>query len=238
MSKENRPVTDEDLTAYLDGAADDALSTRIAAALETDPELAMRHQALTIDLDILRSAYDFDSLRSPAPPENLAAIKTSLWKIPAALAATFALGMVAMALLRPAPDWVDTVASYQALYVTETLSGPTQPTQKSAAVLGQAKEMLGVDLGAAIDINGLTFKRAQILAIDGQPLIQIAYLDDDGVPFAFCITAASAGGDMRQVMSHDLATQSWVDNGIGYVLVGGTDLNRVGILSAQFRGLL
>ena len=238
MSKDQAPLTDAELTAYLDGAADGALHNRIDQALAEDDALAARLEGLTIDMDGLNAAYDLDHLAPPDIPDDLTPASSGTVRLvwPAALAASFALGMLAMAALRPAPDWVETVASYQALYVTETLSGAAQSPEISQAVLQTAQDTLGVDLQNATKVDGLTFKRAQILAIDGRPLIQMAYLDPRGVPFAFCVTAAETGDSApRQVMSHDLATSSWVSDGVGFVLLGGTDTRTVADLSVQLR---
>jgi len=167
---------------------------------------------------------------------------------PMGLAASFALGMVVMTALGPndstdvasaTPDWVETVASYQALYTTETLSGAVQDRTVSSAILARARDELGVDLTGALDIEGLTFKRVQMLAIDGAPLIQMAYLDAEGRPFAFCLTMRDdADQDALSKMSWDLATSSWVEDGVGFVLVGGEDTDRVGEIAQQFRGVI
>lgn len=242
MSDNNARITDEDLTAYLDDAADPALSTRIETAISQDDDLAARLRALTVPMAALKDGFALPRLAPPAykapdMPAPTSAMSSAV--MPLALAASFAVGMLLMTALRPATSWVDTVASYQALYVTETLRGATQTPDMSETVLQTAQDLLGVDLRGATHIAGLTFKRAQILAIDGKPLIQMAYLDADGTPFAFCV-AGGVGADTGVVdaMSHQLATTSWVADGVGYVLVGGKDATTVRELSAELRQLL
>ncbi|MDX8347112.1 hypothetical protein SLH49_03850 [Cognatiyoonia sp. IB215446] len=236
MSDDQGQITDAELTAYLDGEADAALTARIDAGLAVDTALAQRLEALAGAGNAIKAAFDLDGLDPPSFPSaglqpEPRRLSTAL--IPLAIAASFAIGMVVMSLLRPAPTWVDTIASYHALYVTETLSGADQPPQASDAVLQSAQEMLGVDLRPATSLPGLTFKRAQILSINGQPLLQMAYLDEGGLPFAFCVTLpGDADRDDLQRMSHDVATNSWVTDGVGYVLVGGGDIARVSDLSA------
>ncbi|MEL6840821.1 MAG: hypothetical protein AAFP85_16155 [Pseudomonadota bacterium] len=233
MSNSDRVITDDALTAYLDGEADASLTAQIKAALAEDTALATRLETLSIDKTVLQDAFALDALTAPAyQPQPSTTQSTPRWAFPAAIAASFAAGLVIMAALRPAPTWVDTVASYQALYVTATLSGPTQSPAMAEAVLQEAEDLLGVDLRAATDVAGLQFKRAQVLAIEGEPLIQMAYLDQNGEPFAFCITSGDRATDVAgQMMSHGLATNAWVQDGVGYVLVGGTDLDVVSALS-------
>lgn len=239
MSDDQTPITDEELTAYIDGQADAALSARVNEARAGDTNIAARLDALAAPVDAIKAAYDLDELAPPPFPSKIldrapGGIRRIV--VPLALVASFAVGMLVMSALRPAPTWVDTVASYHALYVTETLSGATQPSEISDAVLQSAQEALGVDLRPATTLPGLTFKRAQILAIDGQPLLQMAYLDADGLPFAFCVTLPGvADQDYQQRMSHDLATSSWIEDGVGYLLVGGDSFDRMADLSAQLR---
>ena len=265
MSDDNTCVTDEELTAFLDETLSQTDHARIEAALAEDPGLQRRLEGLHLPQGLLSRAYDLAAMDAPQMPAALHAQLGSapvasaahvaanspkapgvLW--PLALAASFALGMVAMSIMQPDPEaqlasakpgWVDTVASYQALYTTETLAGAAQDPAASRAILARAETLLGVDLTAALDIDGLSFKRVQMLAIDGAPLIQMAYLDDEGQPFAFCLTMRNAQDrDTLTKMSWDLATSSWVEDGVGFVLVGGADETRVGEIAKRFRGVI
>lgn len=275
MMNDNFSVTDELLTAYLDGAVSEQEQADLEAAFEADPELAQRLEALQVPDGIFASAFDMDAMDAPQMPEALRAKiaaaapamapvppfppsaatpvvantnKAPRFAWPMAIAASFALGMVMATALGPkdstdlasaTPGWVETVASYQALYTTETLSGTVQDRTVSSAILARARDELGVDLTGALDIEGLTFKRVQVLAIDGAPLIQMAYLDAEGRPFAFCLTRRDdADQDALSKMSWDLATSSWVEDGVGFVLVGGEDTDRVGEIAQQFRGVI
>ena len=55
---ETRHFTDEELTAFLDGEADDALSEAIATQLETDPALEAQLAALDIPMAELKGAIE------------------------------------------------------------------------------------------------------------------------------------------------------------------------------------
>ena len=65
MTAEHR-FSDEDLTAFLDGEADDALTAAIADQLERDSDLADRLAALDIPMVPLAEAYN--ALLAEAPP--------------------------------------------------------------------------------------------------------------------------------------------------------------------------
>ena len=234
--------TDADLTAYLDGQADDDLQAALAAALAHDTDLQTRLATLDMPLGTLRAALDPRQLGAPEMPPHLhaaapAPARTARVWVPAALAASFALGLALSSVWqRPAPsDWIATIASYQALYTTQTLANSPQKSDLSHPALAQAQSDLAVALDPATAIEGLEFKRAQVLAIRQNPLIQMAYLDASGIPFAFCVTRVDeADRPLRTEVSHDLATASWVENGIGYVLIGGQDGGQITTLATRF----
>lgn len=233
MEREAHSFSDEELTAFLDGEAEAGLVAQIEASL---PALEARLAALDLPLETLRAGLDPAHLRAPemAPlPVAAAPQRFAMWQ-PAALAASFALGAFLFSPSEPEPSWVDAVASYQALYVTETLSGTTQDGEVTQAVLMRAQAALGVDVDAARVLDGLTFKRAQMLAIGGEPLLQMAYLDSEGVPFAFCLTRTDgADKDPVTTVNHNLSTTSWVRDGVGFVLIGGDDDALVQALSVD-----
>lgn len=231
--------SDEDLTAFLDGQADAALEAAISHALETDDALGDRMAALDIPLASIAGAFDGLLAQAPAMPDlaptaHAAPANTNArprwgWGI-----ATFATGLaagLAVAVFtgfgtpEPAPrGWVSFVASYQALYTTDTLRDVDTSPQEAAVQLASVSQQIGLDLAALPQAEGLTFKRAQILGFNGKPLVQISYLRDDGTPIALCIIPA--GPDAQGVTmgaAEGLGIARWNTPGFGYLLIGGQD---------------
>lgn len=257
MSTAETAWTDAQLTGYLDDALSQDERASLEAALAADPALRQQLDQLRLPDGLLQNAFDVQTIGAPSMSASVLAKMEAEAKAtapevpkaanidkrpgffwPLALAASFALGMMVMPVLRPAStqNWVDTVASYQALYVTETLAGKLQSPEVTQTVLTRAENLLGVDLQGVLDIDGLTFKRAQMLSLDGAPLVQMAYLDAQGQPFAFCLTARNTDDQADQSrMSFDLATASWIENGVGFVLVGGQDGETTREIAAKFR---
>ncbi|MFS4579747.1 anti-sigma factor family protein [Phaeobacter sp. C3_T13_0] len=230
MNTPSSSFSDGDLMMFADGEASAELAEKLTIAMQTDAILARRVGALQTQVADVQSALDLDLLGAPPMPEHLleAAPKPRRYAVPLAVAASFALGMVAMTILQPKSNWVDQVASYQALYVKETLAGGLQDPALTQAVLGQMQQKIGIDLKAIPELDGMTFKRAQMLAIDDAPLAQIAYLADDGTPFALCIMRIGGPDQITEhIQSHDLSATTWSKNGVGYVLIGGSDAARV-----------
>lgn len=238
---ETKVFTDQALQAYLDGAASDADSAAIETALAQDDALGMRLMELDGAGAALRAAFDLDVLDAPAMPKPQAPPSGRAWGYvvaPVALAASFVLGMF-VSPIQQAPasaGWIDQVANYQALYVTETLAGATQSSALTRSTFDRVEAELGLSWDSAPQIDGLTFKRAQMLGINGEALVQIAYLDADGNPWALCITRVGQDDrDLSSKMSHALAASSWVENGLGFVLVGGQDTDRAARLADGVR---
>ena len=228
------PITDEELVAYLDGALDLERHREIEAALAHDELLAARIARLDIDTDSIRAA--FGMIEDVAP---VAQLRTRLeqdlsrvrrvrqWpRIAAALIVGVGLGLgmgLGPAFLA-AKDWRVAVADYQVLYTTATLAsiGGDAANQRGevATVTGKLQLPIAVD---ALQVAGLTFKRAQLLQFEGQPLAQFAYLDQAGTPFAFCVTrTGNADSEIQTGKLHGLSAASWNKNGYGFIVIGGT----------------
>lgn len=257
MSAQAHPISDERLTAYLDDTLGPEARAQIDAALAEDADLAARLSALDVPISGLKAVMSPEVIGAPQMPAGLldavvsapAAVQNGVtpqqpqtkrrgpW-VPMLFAASFAAGIALTYVLTAdspepsSPKWVDAVASYQALYVTETLSGIRQDPTDTAQVLARAADNFGLSLTPALALDGLEFKRAQMLGWNGKPLLQIAYLTEDGTPMALCMTRVSAEDrGPKTSTSHSLAGVSWVENGVGYYLVGGDDTKEVESLS-------
>ncbi|MEX0317730.1 MAG: anti-sigma factor [Ruegeria sp.] len=230
MNRAQATFSDEELTAYLDGEADAPLRDRIDQALADDPALAEQLQGLELPLDAMRDALSADMLGAPAMPAGLLPApqpRRAPLALVASVALAFGLGALSTYLLQPKaqpPGWKAVVASYQSLYVTDTVADAAQPPEMTAQVLAGFGADHGVDLTPAQSVQGLEFKRAQILGFRGKPLLQMAYLGENGVPVAFCITRSKGEdrGPQNETLA-GLAATSWVSNGVGYLVIGGQD---------------
>lgn len=231
--------SDEDLTAYLDGEAPDDLRAEIDAALVTDTALADRLAALDIPLGQIGASFDRLLADAPAMP----ALSSAFAPQPANLnrgvgwlggAALFGTGIAAgiaimmFAAADPpappvAPGWKAVVASYQSLYLPATLAEDTPTAAQALAQLASVSQLAGADLTSLPDIEGLTFKRAQILGFNGKPLVQIAFARADGTPVALCIIAANSkeAKAMQAETLGGMAAASWNRDGRAYLLIGG-----------------
>jgi anti-sigma factor RsiW len=175
------------------------------------------------------------------------------------MAASFAAGF----LVRPAwffssgdddamfGPWVRTIASYQALYVRETVERGVDSPENITKVLQNFRlKLSSIDAAGKSaeqkdhgrkpgrssvqsDVNvpdlssaGLAFMRAQLLGYEGRPLIQMAYLPSRGKPAALCILPigdASEGAVIAKRMEN-LSIATWQKEGLSYVLAADMPL--------------
>ena len=240
--------SDADLVAYLDGRLDDEERSRLKAAAAEDPHLAERLDALATDTGALRDG--FDDLLGQAPdlsvPQALARRATYPGWTPFAAAAVFVIGLGIgwMMGTEQEPDgWHQAVADYQVLYTTETLAASPLGSDARAAGLANASRRVGLELTEdLLAVEGMVFQRAQVLSYEGSPLIQVAYLTDDGMPVAFCIMrqGGSQGSLPEGRTLAGLAASTWQAGEHAFILIGpvGAEVlaNHAKVLSERLPG--
>jgi anti-sigma factor RsiW len=146
-----------------------------------------------------------------------------------ALAASFAAGVAVKPAWFPGAgvkpiddvaDWAKAVASYQAMYVRDTVERVRDTEANAKLVItefqSQSQAVLVVpDLSAV----GFEFKRIQRLAFNDKPLIQMAYLPQQGKPAALCVMSAINKGDIDASVRRleNLSIVTWTRAQLSYV---------------------
>jgi anti-sigma factor RsiW len=125
-------------------------------------------------------------------------------------------------------DWRQAVAGYVLLYSAETFANVAD----DQTALAQLSKALGVDFTpSAIALPNLAFRRADLLAYDGAPLGQIAYLDG-GEPVVFCIIRNGEKDAPVTARKYDeLAAAAWAHGGRGYLVASRLPVERVAALA-------
>ncbi|MEM9147857.1 MAG: hypothetical protein AAGC57_16860 [Pseudomonadota bacterium] len=238
------PFSQEQLSAYLDGEADPETKTQIDRVRARDGVLAKRLDALALDKPALRRA--FDGLLSEAPPMP-AAIRPPArahqgWMAPLRMAgsaaALFVAGFFANEALRPASvsDWQDYATAYHRLYDEATVAAISHGEAEQIAQLVRASAAIETPLDLeAVRGTDLRFLRAQILAFEEQPLIQLAFADPNGRPVALCIFPAG-GEPSAPEASHKFGVSqvAWSTGQNAFLLLGEASPETV----ARFRAAL
>lgn len=224
-------VSDEELVGYLDGELAAERAETVRKALETDAALRRRLDALRMDTQAVRAA--FDDLLNQAPAgdfDKAAPLPSRAIGRRSALIAASLLGAVALGFAagRFSPsteteDWRMAVAEYQLLYRSDTLSHLVRQPDELERERARVVAKLGLDIAAStlMNLEGLSYRRAQLLGFEDVPLVQFAYLDDDQRPLAFCVVPTTAAD--RPVENQNLkglAAASWVSQGYAFLVIG------------------
>ena len=236
MTERDWTQDDALLVAYLDGNLPEEEKLLLEARLSDDPELRARLEAMDVDLGPLRS--EFDQVLEMAPP-FASPPQPSLNVVRYAAAACLALALLfggwMLGTKGAADDWRDFAAAYHLLYRSETLAS----ARSGDGGIANVSTALGRDLSALSDVAGLDFRRAQVLGWKDKPLIQLAYLDADGRPFAICvIEATGASTSVESELRHGLPTASFANGPYQIMVIGAEGAETVGAIAHEVSQLL
>ncbi len=228
--------SDEQIIAYLDGKLDMEQGQALHRDRQFDDELDAYIASLEIDTNELANLSQEMPLDTPQFDfETTSAAKTSaktpLWKqtaIAASVLAVFGAGFLTSSLLPsnnpPPANWVQAVAEYQMLYSGETLKllqKSDDQTAQEVAVIGRKLDIILTR--SDLNLNGLKLRRSQFLTFKNKPLVQFAYLDDNGVPISFCIIKRENKPDQPMKARAMVAGQNaavWSAGEFGFVVIG------------------
>lgn len=245
---ERGKFSDEDLTAYLDGECEPALARDIEAAIAADQAVGNQLARLQLDREKLEDAFDRILAAAPDGPSELGeergsrSASTTATMLRYAATALLCLGLgfsVARWFENGQPGhWHQYVAAYQALYANKTLAHIRQSDPNANQELDRVTAAIGIeiDLTDVTQVELLDYKRAQILAYEGQPLIQLAFLSKLGIPVALCIMR-SVGPQYDGIAferMEGMQAAAWSKGGFDFLLIGGADKGLIMQTAEQF----
>lgn len=234
--------SDEELVAYLDGETTHTPAEDIAVALRTDAVLAKRLAALRIDTHAIAQSFEATLNTGHKAPFILETPVQRNWIRHAAAAAIVGIvvGFGAGQFSADMGDrnWKQYVAAYQFLYTTNTLSNVQTSPAFQRAELNQIGAAIGKEFSIATltSMPDVTYKRAQVLGYNGQPLVQLTFLSSTGEPIALCIIRSDDKSEASIVHSEMEGMQSanWQTNGYDYLLIGGQDKGLIARMANSF----
>jgi anti-sigma factor RsiW len=249
------------LRAYVDGELSAAERSQVEAGVAQNQDLKLMVEALQASRLPFQTAFDSEPV--VPMPETLASQLSHLsavaasnqtpaqrwfvphWAIGAAIAASFIAGIV----LRPAmlevtghstaaalPQWVNAVASYQSLYVRDTVDRPADSADRAAATVAefQAKTQTVITI-PNLEARGFEFKRVQHLSFKNEPLLQIAYLPTKGKTGALCVMKNNSGNDspVSATTVDSLSVVTWKRGNLDLVFVADMPLEQARAIGLQ-----
>ena len=242
--------TDCELRTYLVGDASRPLEQNIETALSSDPELERRLMALDNvaasvrgTLKIIPSAARLETLLQTPKPTRVKS--GSFWgvSIAASILAGIILGWSGKDyVIDDQPTWQMEVASYQALYIPQTIAHLDRDPVNLSSQFKRASTALKLDLPQEklAEIEALTLFRAQVLGFQGQPLIQIVYQSETGAPIALCIIAKDTQSKQTQITyarMEGLASATWANDEYEFFLIGGQDETHIQSWANRFKSV-
>jgi anti-sigma factor RsiW len=235
-------LTDDILLRYVDGQLSAADAVAVRTALGRDHIAAERVRLLQLSAEACRIEGSrplpaapaelvarllgtrHHSARVTSPAGSTRALRRAALAASLALLIGFGGGWLArhsVGTEDPLPVWVTRVVDYHTLYARETLEG----TALDDVTLLALEQRFGALLGRPVTIpvldGGLELRRGQILRFESEPIIQLAYLPENGMPVALCFKRA-VGPDMAPGYQRvsGVGMMRWRQGGAEYVLVG------------------
>ncbi|GGE09029.1 transcriptional regulator [Aureimonas endophytica] len=236
MTKDDRPVSEEDLHAYADGVLDAARHAEVEAHLAARPEEAARVETWRRQNETLRALYG-PAASEPVParlhPRRLAAarpVPALPWRRLAAVLVLLALGAGAGWFGRgefeagaPAGSLVAEAVAAHRLYAGEVVHPVEVRAEDSAHLKAWLSKRLSRPL-ALPDLTGqgLAFVGGRLLPAGDGPAAQLMYEDEGGRRLTLYIVPAPEAEEtaLRLASADGLEAVFWRDETLRCALVG------------------
>ena len=129
------------------------------------------------------------------------------------------------------------VAAYHSIYSRETVHLVEVPaTQEAHLKAWLGKRVNGTLIIPDFKQAGLTFAGGRLVVLDGEPVAELMYTREKGLPIAFCVLSHPGKADAVTVEQRgDLNLATWDDGSHSYVVVGDADANTIRGLATMAR---
>ena len=230
--------SDEHIIAYLDGKLDMEQGRALHRDRQNDRELDAYIRSMELDTGELAAARDVmlpDAPQFEFEQETKGARDAMpMWRqtaMAASILAVFGLGFLTSRFLPaenpPPANWLQAVAEYQMLYSGQTLVLIEKNADQQGREVAQIGRKLDLILARSdLNVDGLTFRRGQLLNYKNKPLVQFAYLDGSNTPIAFCIIKRGEKPEQDLTNKTMVAGQNavtWSKGQYGFVVIGKAD---------------
>jgi anti-sigma factor RsiW len=223
------------LSAYADGELDDDAIAEVEAYIAANPEARQTVSQHRETSALLRAAFP-ESRFARDIPDGISALipraqrrrRTPAYAL--AIAASVAMGLIGYGagafgpeLLRSDRDrMLSAVAEDHSIYSRETVhlvEVPAAQTDHLKAWLG--KRVNGTLIIPDFKAAGLTFAGGRLVVLDGEPVAELMYTRDNGLPIGFCILYHVGKPDTVVVARRgDVNLATWADGTHSYIVVG------------------
>ncbi|WP_166297972.1 anti-sigma factor family protein [Bradyrhizobium sp. 2S1] len=246
----NRPITEDDLHAYVDRALEPEREAEVGAYLEKHPDVARRIEAYSGERNLLRSAL-LPIAEEPLPPQlNLARMiesrrrRPSSWRWAIAAMLMISIGglggwVIRGATLAPAGG-IAALAEEASDSYKVYASDRTRPVElrDSAELVQWVSNRLRQPVKLPdLTKSGYRFMGGRVVPTAHGPAAMFMYDDDRGDRLVV-LTRPMTSDKNAAMAPHsggDVAGLSWADDGTGYSLVGPRGLDALKPLADEIR---
>ena len=221
-------------------ASRDAELRQVAEAqTEREAERDAEIGRLMAELDQVRTSQETALVGLDSARERIAALETSRAELNLQLAARdaeVAAGEQKFADLSKRAGWLNQVAGYHRGY-----AGGMKEVEFTDAQIGQLLTWLTRRLGRAVTAPDLTqydmeFIGGRLFFVNGMPVAQLAYHDEQGRLLGFCFMRNPSGDEKAPDQTRngeDLYLIDWKDEAYQYVLIGFEDFRTLEPIAGQ-----
>ncbi|MBN9549970.1 MAG: anti-sigma factor [Alphaproteobacteria bacterium] len=233
-----RPITEDDLHAYVDGRLDDTRSSEVSSYLEEHPEVANRFASYSSQRATLRSALD-PVAEEPIPSRlNLNHMiatrrqnRVSAWRLASAAAALLFAGgfggWYTHDIMSPANEGVVALAREAsdsfATYAPDRVRPVELRADNMAELVDWATERMGrKPVLPDLSKSGYRLMGGRVVSTPHGAGLMLMYDNDQGTRLVM-LTRPMAVEQTRAMTPHSegkVGGWSWASNGMGYSLVG------------------
>ena len=234
-----RPIAEDDLHGYVDGALEPERKAEVADYLREHPDVARRVAAFSGQRDLLREALA-PIAESPLPPQlNLSRIIENRARRPsvmrwAAIAAMLLLsiggvgGWAMRGALQAEPGGLVALAEEATASYSVYAPDRVRPVEVRASETAQLVEWVSDRLHRPVKVPDLTtsgyrLMGGRLVATSHGPAAMFMYDDDRGsriVVLTRPMNSADQNAPMTPRSQGDVGGLAWADSGVGYSLVG------------------
>jgi anti-sigma factor RsiW len=237
----SRPITEDDLHAFVDQQLDSARHAEVQAYLEAHPEIAKRVEGYTSQRDRLRTLL-LPIADEPIPPglnvRHLAEVRTrqsrpQWWAAAAAIvlicfggAGGWTLRGISDPPLRGVASLGQEAVDNYAVYSPDHL----HPVELRAIASSELVDWVSQRLGRRVEIpnleaSGYRFMGGRVVATPHGPAALFMYDNDHGIRLVMLTRPMPVGQEapMKPLSEREISGFSWATKGMGYSVVGPVD---------------
>ncbi|HTW28371.1 MAG TPA: anti-sigma factor [Acetobacteraceae bacterium] len=250
MTTPKRPISEDDLHAYVDGVLDEDRHAAIESYLQSHPEIGQRVASYVAQRADLRAAFAAPALE-PIPPQlNLSSLveerlrfRPQRWVAAAAAVLALAIGAGGGWFLGSRPPAAIATLSQEAaagyaVFVSAHSQSDASPFREADALVGWVAHGVGRSVKAPdLAKAGYRLLGAALVPAAHGSAAMLHYRNAHGTSLVIYIRPVPAGGT-TPLEAIDIGTIdgcAWIDRGLGYSLIAAEPYGRLVDLSQQVR---